>query len=189
MCTCTYTWHCEKAEFWLILKGQYEPKLKGHPDAITNLSLSFLTCLYFCLSLTLQNEGLLFWSAFHETDTTLGFSFALYVEAFRSSLCKKVLTSAIFFYTMTSVLLSSTCECFHTWAGLCSGVWWVCLVHMYPASIFQFFLWAIGLSSTLQTEMAFDNGWNTQMPGRHFAIDHSSEGCVHSPCSPAGEQY
>lgn len=66
---------------------------------------------------------------------------------------------------------------------------WVCLIYMYPASICQLLLWAAGLLSTSQAQVAFDNGLNRQMPGRHLAIDHSREHSARFLCSPAGEQY
>lgn len=112
----------------------------------------------------------------------------LYVVAFRSSLCLKMcwrLQSPVWpvFALVVFVHVFPHVRRVVRWCR------WVCLVRMYPASIFQLFLWAAGLSSTLQAQMAFDNGLNRQMPGRHLAIDHSSERCVHFPCSPPGEQY
>lgn len=66
------------------------------------------------------------------------------------------------------------------WVGGCVG-WWVCVNRMHPAFIIQPFLCAAGLPSTVQAQMAFDNGLNRQMPGRHSAIDHSSGHCFHFP--------
>lgn len=123
----------------------------------------------------------------------LGFFFynhlLLYAVAFRGSLSEDALTSAAL-CTMASVF--SLVAFVHVFPHVSRVVWWcrwVCLVHMYPASIFQLFMQAAGRSSTLQAQMAFDNGLNRQMPGRHLAIDHSNKRCFHFPCSPPGEQY
>lgn len=98
--------------------------------------------------------------------------------------CGKVLTSA----EMTSVLISSICACVSTREPAPVGRW-VCLLPVYPASVARLSLRAAGLPSASEAQMAFDNGLNRQMPGRHLAIDHSGQRCFHFPCSPAGGEY
>lgn len=146
-----------------------------------SLLLSFLPFLSPRLSLTSCDSV----TAFHKADSALGLSFVSTWSRFSkwfvlqgADICRH--------YSATTLLIRSICACVSTCDPGCVG--WVCLLHMYPASIFCF-LWAAGLSSTSQAQMAFDNGWNAQMPGRHLAIDHSSKCCVHFPCRPPGEQY
>lgn len=125
--------------------------------------------------------------AFYEADSALLLYAILlflpqtFVTVFRSSICLcENVTSAVWWPVFSLAVF--VCVFFAREQGCVDR--WVCLTHMYPASIFQLFLWAAGLSSTLQAEMAFDNGLNRQMPGRHLAIDHSSECCFHFPCNP-----
>lgn len=76
----------------------------------------------------------------------------LYVVVFRSGLYEKVMMSAVF-CTVTSVL-SSICACVSTQEQGCV----VGVSHPHVSFHIQLFMWAAGLPSTLQAQMAFDNG-------------------------------
>lgn len=86
------------------------------------------------------------------------------------------------FCTLDSVFISSACACAYTREHGCAGLW-VCLTHMYLSSIIRFFLWVAVLLSTLQAQMAFDNGLNREMPGRHLGIDHNNGSCFNFPAN------
>lgn len=92
--------------------------------------------------------------------------------------------------TLTSAafcLMACVCACVRARERGCVGRW-AC-----PAAIIRLRLRAAAPSSSLrsplQAQVAFDNGLNRQMPGRHLAIDHSNNCSFHFPCIPPGEQY
>lgn len=75
--------------------------------------------------------------------------------------------------------------CLHTWAWFRGRVLFTSL--LLPS--FNSSSELRGLLSTSPAEMAFDNGLNRQMPGRHLAIDQSREPYFNFPWNPPGEPY
>lgn len=190
-CTCTYTWCCEKGhvDTTVVLAGgasvsHWKDILVQWQISLSFLSVSLSRSVSFSSKWRTSCDSL---TAFLKADSVLSlFSVIAFVAvccSFQNKMCwgpqydGPLFSSVVFVHVFPHVSRVVLC---------CQ---WVCLVHMYPASICQLFLWAAGFSSTSQAQVAFDNGLNRQMPGRHLAIDHGRERCARSRCSPAGEQY
>lgn len=176
--TSTHTWSCEKGHvdsttFWQAV-------LQAHIERTSGFNDKFPSTPTFCLSPSHSPS----WR-----PSCLFLSLTLTVQFFFFSImniCWCIFAHTVFL-TLVWILTSSISAGVSTREHGCVGRW-VCL-HMRPAFIIQFSLWAAGRPPPPWAQMAFDNGLNRQMPGRHLAIDHSSVHCFPFPWKPPGEWY